>query len=391
MGCPTAPPDHTKPGHPADHGPTPAATMHPIEARNDNFRLLIRQASALCVLVHSLYIALFVWAKVDALAWLNVASVLTHCVAFWLSRTDRHVRAASLVLIAEITVHAIAATVVIGWEAGFHYLMLPVVPVAMLSSSEHRMTKNAIALCLTAIYLGLDGWSDNNPPQYLLDDTVLDLLRYQNIVTLLLAFIVLSRGYYNVVTQAQAALAKEASTDPLTGAVNRRLMDMGRSEMAKQQRGEPPLALLLCDLDHFKRINDTHGHRAGDLVLQDFYRRALGVTRSTDTICRWGGEEFLILLPDTPTAGARDLAERLHQAVVTAPFRVGSGKVLHVTVTIGVAAVRAGEDLLDAVHRADAALYQGKQQGRNQVVLGQAPTGQDARPERARSPAMRQD
>ena len=125
--------------------------MHPIEARNDNFRLLIRQASALCVLVHSLYIALFVWAKVDALAWLNVASVLTHCVAFWLSRTDRHVRAASLVLIAEITVHAIAATVVIGWEAGFHYLMLPVVPVAMLSSSEHRMTKNAIALCLTAI------------------------------------------------------------------------------------------------------------------------------------------------------------------------------------------------------------------------------------------------
>ena len=391
MGCPTAPPDHTKPGHPADHGPTPAATMHPIEAPNDNFRLLIRQASALCVLVHSLYIALFVWAQVDALAWLNVASVLTHCVAFWLSRTDRHVRAASLVLIAEITVHAIAATVVIGWEAGFHYLMLPVVPVAMLSSSEHRMTKNAIALCLSAIYLGLDGWSDNNPPQYLLDDTVLDLLRYQNIVTLLLAFIVLSRGYYNVVTQAQAALAKEASTDPLTGAVNRRLMDMGRSEMAKQQHGEPPLALLLCDLDHFKRINDTHGHRAGDLVLQDFYRRALGVTRSTDTICRWGGEEFLILLPDTPTTGACDLAERLHQAVVTTPFRVGSGKVLHVTVTIGVATVRAGEDLLDAVHRADAALYQGKQQGRNQVVLGQAPTGQDARPERARSPAMRQD
>ena len=105
-------------------------------------------------------------------------------------------------------------------------------------------------------------------------------------------------------------------------------------------------------------------------MLQDFYRRALGVTRSTDTICRWGGEEFLILLPDTPTAGARDLAERLHQAVVTAPFRVGSGKVLHVTVTIGVATVRASEDLLDAVHRADAALYRAKRAGRNQVQQG---------------------
>ena len=85
-----------------------------------------------------------------------------------------------------------------------------------------------------------------------------------------------------------------------------------------------------------------------------------------------------------PTTGACDLAERLHQAVVTAPFRVGSGKVLHVTVTIGVATVRASEDLLDAVHRADAALYQ-NQQGRNQVVLAKRPQGQDARPERARS------
>ena len=82
MGCPTAAPAHTKPGHPADHGPSPAATMHPIEAPNDNFRLLVRLASALRVLVHSLYIALFVWAKVDALVWLNVASVLTHCGAF---------------------------------------------------------------------------------------------------------------------------------------------------------------------------------------------------------------------------------------------------------------------------------------------------------------------
>lgn len=193
MGCPTAPPAHTKPGHPADHGPSPAA-LHPIEASQRQLSPAdTRQASALCVLVHSLYIAVHRafcvgQSRCPGLAECGQCAHPLRCVAFWLSRTDRHVRAASLVLIAEITVHAIAATVVIGWEAGFHYLMLPAVPVAMLSSSEHRMTKNAIALCLSAIYLGLDGWSDNNPPQYLLDDTVLDLLRYQNIVTLLLAF-----------------------------------------------------------------------------------------------------------------------------------------------------------------------------------------------------------
>ena len=355
--------------------------MHPIEAPNDNFRLLIRQASALCVLVHSLYIALFVWAQVDALAWLNVASVLTHCVAFWLSRTDRHVRAASLVLIAEITVHAIAATVVIGWEAGFHYLMLPVVPVAMLSSSEHRMTKNAIALCLSAIYLGLDGWSDNNPPQYLLDDTVLDLLRYQNIVTLLLAFIVLSRGYYNVVTQAQAALAKEASTDPLTGAVNRRrLMDMGRSEMAKQQHGEPPLALLLCDLDHFKRINDTHGHKAGDMVLCHVAQVLRRTVRRTDLACRTGGEEFVIVCLDTDEESVLHLAERVRLAIAQQAVPVpGTQEVLRCTVTVGMSPAFHSPDGFDAAMQgADAALYRGKASGRNRIerAVEGAPTCQ---------------
>ena len=344
--------------------------MHPIEAPNDNFRLLIRQASALCVLVHSLYIALFVWAQVDALAWLNVASVLTHCTAFWLSRTDRHVRAASLVLIAEITVHAIAATVVIGWEAGFHYLMLPVVPVAMLSSSEHRMTKNAIALCLSAIYLGLDGWSDNNPPQYLLDDTVLDLLRYQNIVTLLLAFIVLSRGYYNVVTQAQAALAKEASTDPLTGAVNRRrLMDMGRSEMAKQQHGEPPLALLLCDLDHFKRINDTYGHLVGDDCLRCTSNTLAETLRPYGALlARFGGEEFIAALPGMGLGEASVVAEELRQALRTAPCRSGELEIA-VSASIGVHCVdlEARDSLESALQVADQALYAAKAEGRDCV------------------------
>lgn len=366
--------------------------MQPKRLPNDNFRQLVRQTSALCVVVHSIYIALFTWLQVDALAWVNVASVLAHCAAFWLSGTEKHVRAASLILIAEITAHAIAATVIIGWGSGFHYLMLPVVPVAMLSSSEHRTAKNAIALCLSAVYLGLDGWSDRKPPLYPLADTVEDWLRYQNITTLLLAFIILSRGYYDVVTHAQAALAKEASTDPLTGAINRRrLMEIAQAELARQQRQAQPLALLLCDIDHFKHINDTHGHKAGDLVLQDFHRRALGVTRSTDSICRWGGEEFLILLPDTNTEGADQLAERLRHAICDTPFKLGSTQTLHVTVTIGVATVDAEAGLLDAVHRADNALYQGKQQGRNRVVPSNALEALDGPDATIRSPIVQQD
>ena len=164
-------------------------------------------------------------------------------------------------------------------------------------------------------------------------------------------------------------MTRQASTDPLTGAINRRkLMEIGRAELARQPRQAQPIALLLCDIDHFKRINDTLGHKAGDQVLQDFYRRALGVTRASDSICRWGGEEFLILLPDTDAPGADHLAERLRQAISADLFKPGHTPPLQVTVTIGVATVQADEGLLDAVHRADEALYRGKQQGRNQVV-----------------------
>ena len=226
--------------------------MHTIEPPPDNFRLLIRHTSGLCVLVHGLYIALFAWAGVDALAALNVLSVATHALAFWLARPEGQLRAATLLLIGEITLHAIAATVFIGWGSGFHYLMLPVIPVAMLSSNEHKTTKYAIAVCLSFIYLGLDGWSSENDPVYALGNTVEGLLRYQNIVTLLLAFIILSRGYYNVVTQAQAVLTRQASTDPLTGAINRRkLMEIGRAELTRQPRQAQAIALLLCDIDHF--------------------------------------------------------------------------------------------------------------------------------------------
>ncbi|WP_158235597.1 GGDEF domain-containing protein [Acidovorax sp. 56] len=107
------------------------------------------------------------------------------------------------------------------------------------------------------------------------------------------------------------------------------------------------------------------------------------MTRASDSICRWGGEEFLILLPDTDAPGADHLAERLRQAISADLFKPGHTPPLQVTVTIGVATVQADEGLLDAVHRADEALYRGKQQGRNQVVSSLPPA---ARPAAAEPP-----
>jgi diguanylate cyclase (GGDEF)-like protein len=124
----------------------------------------------------------------------------------------------------------------------------------------------------------------------------------------------------------------------------------------------------MFDIDHFKQINDTHGHRAGDGVLQQFVKRSATVFRETDTVHRYGGEEFVALLPHTPYDGALDAARRLVQVTAATPFVVDDVTVA-VTVSAGVACAREADlDGADLVTRADAALYEAKRLGRNRAV-----------------------
>ncbi|MCR8546816.1 diguanylate cyclase [Salipiger sp. P9] len=167
---------------------------------------------------------------------------------------------------------------------------------------------------------------------------------------------------------------RAAVTDPLTGLYNRRyaLPHLARlSERAAAQRR--PYALLLADLDHFKRINDTHGHAAGDAVLVELARRMTENLRVADLVARIGGEEFLVAMPDTDEAAAQRTAERLCRVIAETPFALpGPGnRSARITLSIGVALPRPGisetpDTLLD---RADRALYMAKDAGRNRIAL----------------------
>jgi diguanylate cyclase (GGDEF)-like protein len=159
-----------------------------------------------------------------------------------------------------------------------------------------------------------------------------------------------------------------ANTDPLTGALNRRaFLDLGRRETERRRRHGQPLSLLMADLDHFKAINDTYGHAAGDQALKDFYRTCTGLLRDTDSLGRLGGEEFAILLPETGAEGALVLAERLRAA--TEAIRCSyDGQVFGFTVSLGLATPCDGESTVDTLLRdADDALYRAKEGGRNRV------------------------
>jgi len=164
----------------------------------------------------------------------------------------------------------------------------------------------------------------------------------------------------------QAMLEEQASTDALTGAMNRRrIEERGRFELMRSDRYGNKLSLIMIDLDHFKAVNDAHGHRAGDLVLKGFCEIARGLLRSIDILGRWGGEEFVALLPETSIAGAEIVAERMR--AVLEVFRFENG--IRITASLGVASHREDEEFSSLQGRADACLYQAKLGGRNQVVL----------------------
>jgi two-component system cell cycle response regulator len=162
-----------------------------------------------------------------------------------------------------------------------------------------------------------------------------------------------------------------AVTDQLTGLHNRRYM-MGQLEALADRaaRGGSPVACLLIDIDHFKKINDSFGHDVGDEVLREFALRLATSVRAIDLPCRYGGEEFVIIMPDTNVINGERIADRIRRNICGTPFRVAHGAhLLTVTISVGVAATLGPEDTPDALlKRADEALYEAKAAGRNRVI-----------------------
>ena len=164
-----------------------------------------------------------------------------------------------------------------------------------------------------------------------------------------------------------------ASRDELTGLVNRRAMqDLMALEQRRALRTGRPLMLAQLDIDHFKPINDKHGHSTGDRALQAFASTVRACVRDTDVLARWGGEEFVLMLAETKPDDARDLLDRVRQEVERLAIPHANG-VLHLTVSAGLAQHRAEDSIDHTLERADQALYTAKALGRNRVVM--APPG----------------
>ena len=169
--------------------------------------------------------------------------------------------------------------------------------------------------------------------------------------------------------QRNEDLDRISRTDALTGLRNRRHVEEYLAKLTSlARRNLEPIAVLVIDIDHFKSVNDEHGHEAGDAVLREVAGRMQDSVRLEDMVGRWGGEEFLVVLPNTTDQGAAELAERLRQVVADTPCRLADGDAVQVTISVGCAASLI-DDAGILVRSADAAMYQAKQTGRNRVVV----------------------
>ena len=175
------------------------------------------------------------------------------------------------------------------------------------------------------------------------------------------------------IVELQEALQREASTDSLTGLRNQTaIYSILKRELQRAQRMTTPLGVAMVDIDHFKRLNDTHGHLAGDECLQEVASRLHSSLRTYDSIGRWGGEEFLIVLPGCSVDTATAIAERVRTSIADTPVRARDITAT-VTISAGVACWVGGpvQDPDTLIHAADQALYRAKDGGRNQVHVGE--------------------
>lgn len=190
---------------------------------------------------------------------------------------------------------------------------------------------------------------------------------YLNLLVCLLVTAIVAVIVSLALRRYQARITALATTDQLTELLNRRGFDLLANQAIQEaRRNQSELCTLLLDLDNFKELNDTHGHQAGDQVLRGFARNLRDDLRQSDILCRWGGEEFVLLLKDTSVEQARALAQKIRQQTEQSTFHY-NGSDLRITTSIGLAQLDADESLEQLLLRADRALYRAKQGGRNRL------------------------
>lgn len=301
---------------------------------------------------------LFVIAVVDVIAILIAVFLLMYF------HRSNNVKVTSIFSVALYTLLLIAYILISGpSDYAFAWILVfPPVSYFLLGRNIGRLvTMVSFLLIFLGILLFSPPWATND----LSFISFVNLLFAATCVTILISFFELSRAKaYDFIKLKNQELMHLSHTDALTKISNRlKLDEVMIKELARIRRGTPHFSVIMGDLDLFKRFNDGFGHSAGDQILVEIATAIVQICRLTDTVGRWGGEEFLVICPETSSEGAKILAEKIRKAVESLPLR----RYGIVTISLGVTSSKPDDDINTIIQRADKALYLAKSAGRNQV------------------------
>lgn len=342
---------------------------------NERYGKFARYALSVAVATHALFALIFTLLGVTSMVWINLVSIIVYASCAGLAQ--HHYKPwVSWVVLLELLGHALCATRAVGWASGFEYYAWLIIPLAAISTRNGQRKKIVVVLLTSFICLAMDRWLKAMPPLTLLPADTVSMLHTFNLGAYFALMAVLAFSYAKTVADAERGLHKHATTDVLTGLRNRRrLLELAHAELARARRSSTPVSIIIADVDLFKSINDRYGHPTGDQVIVGIARCLQQCVRQQDHTARWGGEEFIIVLPDIDLHGACAAAERMRQRIEQ--LRIAEDiDTLRCTASFGVSEWKhgRGETFEQCLDKADAALYCAKQMGRNRVCMDQSVT-----------------
>jgi diguanylate cyclase (GGDEF)-like protein len=348
----------------------------PAQRKNERFFLVMYKFSIVHLLSLFLFTVFFVILGDWSMVWATAA-----CTAFWffvyINYQKNHNRLLFNLGGFVTTAYAIIATLNFGWSSGFYFLVLSVLPLTFLNIPSKKIVAVLMGLLLGGAVIAMHIISLFYPPTVQISREMSAAIFFVNLVWCIISLAVI--GYFfekgAAATEASLVLVNKrlnnlASTDPVTNLANRRTMlSRINQEKIRLERTGEAFSLIMIDIDNFKVVNDEYGHDAGDFVLVTLAAIINFIIRKQDHVARWGGDEFLVFLPETGVTGARVVAEKIRARILTTPF-IYREMDMPVTVTLGVSECDVDAGIGNCIRKADIALYAGKQAGKNRVTLG---------------------
>lgn len=332
-------------------------------------------AMVLGVLNHLIFITLFYKYDITPLYYYNYLSLAVFTALLVTILKKKTITLVMMLASVEILVHQTFAVSLLGWDYGFQYYIIAIPGLILLGDFKHISFPIIISLLSTVILVFIYFYSLTHPPTYQLEEVKAGLYLFNLIsVAALVAvfsglFAYISRQHEAVLLDAHEQLYITATTDSMTKLANRmKTFDLIEDQIIRTKRTGKPFTLAIADIDDFKMVNDNYGHNIGDEVIIGIAQLMKNSLREQDIIGRWGGEEFMIVLPDTDITGGKDVLEKLRKNVSTYPVKT-DGTSIKVTITLGVAASNESETINDIIKLADNALYEGKRGTKNCIVL----------------------